>query len=55
VEEHAVLIEFNYTADSLETLEELEEKLETAMSEADAGEYDGYDISTDLSEGVLYL
>jgi hypothetical protein len=55
MEEQAVIVHFDYCADSLDPLFDLEEQLETAVSEADVGEYDGHEIAVDLSDGSLYL
>ncbi len=53
--EHAVIVHFTYGSTELSPLFELEDKLETAISEAEAGEYDGNDVATDGSDGYLYM
>jgi hypothetical protein len=53
--EHAVIVNFNYGSTDLEPLFELEEQLETAIAEADAGEFDGNEIATDGSDGTLFM
>lgn len=54
MEEQAVIVEFEYAADSLNPLFDLEEQLEAAVAEAGVGEYDGHEIAVDLSDGTLY-
>ena len=39
----------------MEPIYELENKLEVVISENDAGEYDGHEISMDYSAGTLFL
>src|SRR6187397_2692330 len=53
--EHAVIVHFTYYKDDLEPLFELEEKLEEAITEKVAGEYDGHEIALDMSDGFLYM
>jgi len=53
--EHAVIIHFNYGQPNLDPLFDLDEKLREAISQADAGEYDGHEIAMDLSDGSLYM
>src|SRR6516162_9732843 len=55
MEEHAVIVQFDYAADSLDALYEVEGKLEAAISAAGVGEYDGHEIAVDLSDGSLYM
>jgi hypothetical protein len=53
--EQAVIVEFQYGLDDLDPLFALEEKLHKAIADADAGEYDGNEIATDLSDGSIYM
>jgi hypothetical protein len=53
--EQAVIVSFSYGSTDLSRLFELESKLETAISDAKAGEYDGNEIAVDGSDGVLYM
>jgi hypothetical protein len=53
--EHAVIIRFNYGIEGLEVLHNLEDKLEKKIAENKAGEYDGHEIATDYSDGILYM
>jgi hypothetical protein len=55
MEEHAVIVHFDYTADSLDPLHDLEEQLEEAIATAGVGEFDGNEIAVDLSDGSLYM
>ena len=55
IEEHAVIVYFEYAADSLEPLYDLEEQLEAAIAAAGVGEFDGNEIAVDLSDGSLYM
>jgi hypothetical protein len=55
MEEHAVIVQFDYAADSLDALYEVEGKLEAAISAAGVGEFDGNEIAVDLSDGSLYM
>jgi hypothetical protein len=55
MEEHAVIALFDYTADSLDPLYDLEEQLEAAITSAGVGEFDGNEIAVDLSDGSLYM
>lgn len=54
--EQAVIIHFyHYGSTDLTRLFALEDRLETAISAAHAGEYDGNEIATDGSDGFLYM
>ncbi|MDZ4793194.1 MAG: hypothetical protein SGI83_02860 [Bacteroidota bacterium] len=53
--EHAVIIQFNYGIEGLEELHKLEEKLENIIVANKVGEYDGHEIATDYSDGILYM
>lgn len=50
-----VRVNFNYGYQSLEELHALESKLRMALYNKNIGEFDGHEISTDHSEGALYL
>jgi hypothetical protein len=54
-EQHAVIVHFDYAANSLDALYEVEGKLERAVNAADVGEFDGNEIAVDLSDGSLYM
>jgi hypothetical protein len=53
--EHAVIVNFNYGSNDLTRLFEIEERLESAITEAGVGEFDGNDIATDGSDANLYM
>jgi hypothetical protein len=53
--EHAVIVHFEYTADNLHPLRELERELEAAIASAKVGEFDGDEVSVDLSHGSLWM
>ncbi|TDO28804.1 hypothetical protein [Sediminibacterium goheungense] len=53
--EHAVIIYFQYGIEGLESLYELEDKLEYIITQNKVGEYDGHEIATDLRDGFLYM
>jgi hypothetical protein len=53
--EQAVIVTFNYGEVDLTPLFALEERLEAAIANAGVGEYDGNEITTDLSNGFLYM
>lgn len=54
--EHAVIVTFAYGGSTdLDPLFALEEKLESAISAARAGEYDGNEVAVDGSDGTLYM
>jgi hypothetical protein len=55
VNQHAVVVHFDYAAESLDALFELEEQLEAAINAAGVGEFDGNEIAVDLSDGSLYM
>jgi hypothetical protein len=55
MEEHAVIVHFDYAADNLNPLHNLGEKLEAAIALAGVGEFDGNEIAVDLSDGSLYI
>jgi hypothetical protein len=53
--EHAVIVYFNYGSTDLQPLFALEDKLEQAISAANAGEFDGNEVAVDGSDGYLYM
>jgi hypothetical protein len=54
-QEHAVIVHFTYGSTDLGRLFALEEKLEVAIAEAKAGEFDGDEIAVDGSDGSLWM
>jgi hypothetical protein len=53
--EQAVVVRFNYGSTDLNPLFTLEDRLETAIKKAGAGEYDGNEIATSGKDGSLYM
>ena len=53
--EQAVIVHFKYGSKDLKRLFALEDKLETVISQAKAGQYDGNEVATDGSDGFLYF
>lgn len=53
--EQAVIVRFSYGSKDLSRLFALESKLEAAISNAHAGEYDGNEVAEDGSDGILYM
>jgi hypothetical protein len=53
--EHAVIVHFQYGSTDLARLFALEERLEQAIAEAGAGEFDGNEVAVDGSDGYLYM
>ena len=53
--DQAVIVQFSYGSRDLSPLFELEDRLETAIEAAQAGEYDGNEIAVDGSGGSLYM
>jgi hypothetical protein len=53
--EHAVIVHFAYGSTDLTRLFELEDKIEAAIKRSNVGEYDGHEIATDGSDGILYM
>jgi hypothetical protein len=54
--EHAVIVTFAYIGSTdLDPLFALESQLESAISAARAGEYDGNEVAVDGSDGTLYM
>lgn len=55
VSEQAVIVHFDYGTTDLQPLFALEERLEAAIADAEAGEYDGNEVAVDGSDGYLYM
>jgi hypothetical protein len=55
LEQHAVIAYFDYAANSLDAIFDVEEQLEAAINAAGVGEFDGNEIAVDLSDGSLYM
>lgn len=53
--DHAVIVHFEYGSTDLQPLFALEKRLESAIAEAAAGEFDGNEVATDGSDGFLYM
>jgi hypothetical protein len=53
--EHAVIVRFQYGIDGLQALHDLENRLENTITQKAVGEYDGHEIATDYSDGLLYM
>lgn len=54
--EHAVIVRFAYIGSTdLEPLFTLEAQLESAITAAQVGEYDGNEVAVDGSDGTLYM
>ncbi|MGZ3184999.1 MAG: hypothetical protein ACXU8N_21400 [Telluria sp.] len=53
--EQAVIVHFKYGSTDLSPLFELEDRLESVISKAKVGEYDGHEIAVDGSDGRLYM
>ena len=53
--EHAVIVHFLYGSTNLQHVYALEDLLRTAISEAAAGAYDGYEVADDGSDGYFYM
>jgi len=53
--EQAVIVRFSYGSTDLSRLFALERKLEAAIGDARAGEYDGNEVAVDGSDGILYM
>ncbi len=53
--EQAVIVRFIYGQTDLDPLYELEDKLIAAIEAAGAGEFDGNEVATDGSDGILYM
>jgi hypothetical protein len=54
--EHGVIVKFDYLGTTdLAPLFAREEKLEAAIGAAQAGEFDGNEVATDGSDGLLYM
>lgn len=55
VPEHALIVHFMYGSKDLSRLFALEDRLETAIKNSNAGEYDGHEVNVDGSDGFLYM
>ena len=53
--EQAVIAKFKYEESELAPLSELCGSLESVISQNQVGEFDGHEIATDLSDGLLYM
>jgi len=53
--EHAVIVRFTYAERTLAPFVALERRLQRALEDAAVGEYDGNEIATDLSRGVIWM
>ena len=53
--DQAVIVRFSYGSTDLSRLFELENKLEAAITNARAGEFDGNEVAVDGSDGILYM
>jgi len=53
--EQAVIVHFSYGSTDLQRLFDLESRLEAAISQAGAGEYDGNELAVDGSDGYIYM
>jgi hypothetical protein len=53
--EHGVIVHFQYGKVNLDSLHQLEKRLENALTGKTFGDYDGHEIATDYSDGFLYL
>jgi hypothetical protein len=53
--EHAVLVHIFYGKKDIAPLRQLEDQLQTAITQNNAGEFDGDEIAVDLSDAFLYM
>ncbi len=53
--EQAVIVHFQYGSTDLSRLFALQDRLESAIAAAKAGEFDGNEIAVDGSDGYLYM
>ncbi len=53
--EHAVIVNFLYGMENLDPLHRLEDELRKSIDENSLGEYDGHEIATDYSDGILFM
>jgi hypothetical protein len=53
--EHAVIVHFQYGSTNLEALFSAEDRLEAAITAANAGEMDGHKVAVDGSGGTFYM
>lgn len=54
-EDHLVVIQFFYGIEDLSELHELEEQLQSNITDSKLGRYEGHDISLDFGDGYLYF
>ena len=54
-QEHSVVIHFYYGSTNLQHLYALDDVLRSTISDAGVGEYDGYEVAEDGSEGSYYM
>ncbi len=54
-EDHLVVIQFFYGIEDLSELHELEEQLQSNITDTELGRYEGHDISLDFGDGYLYF
>jgi len=50
-----LVVQFFYGIDNTLLLHEMEEKLINELSKQNVGEYHGYDLSSDMGEGYLFI
>ena len=55
INEHAVIVNYDYGKTDLSDLHALEDRLEKAVAQAKVGEFDGHEIAIDGSKVVLYM
>ncbi len=53
--EHAVIVHFSYGSTDLQPIFDLGARLEAAIVDASAGEFDGNEVASDGSDGYLYM
>ncbi|BDU18966.1 hypothetical protein DYGSA30_04230 [Dyella sp. GSA-30] len=53
--EQAVIVHFNYGSTDLKPLFALEDKLESAIKQVGAGEFDGDEVAADGHDGYIYM
>jgi hypothetical protein len=53
--EHAVIVRFQYGSTNLDALFSAEDRLESAIAAAKAGEMDGHEVAVDGSDGTFYM
>jgi hypothetical protein len=53
--EHAVIVHFQYGSTDLSRLYALEDELTAAIESAGVGEFEGNEVATDGSDGLIYM